>query len=161
MSFKRYRGIIPPVFTPFKPDEEVDEDSYSRLIRFLIDEGVHALWIQGSGSEFSSLSIEERKELYKLSIEEASRRRNKQPRSQCPIRILRLFRRRCGWSSIRSSERDASGVCKNVRSRAEWRRRNGAGNTLQEDTSLRVLQFLPIQRGVEGRPGWENGSEVA
>lgn len=71
MSTQRYEGVIPPVFTPFKPDEEVDEESFSRLIRFLIDGGVHALWIEGSSGEFSSLSIEERKRLYELSIDEA------------------------------------------------------------------------------------------
>ena len=70
MSYKKYSGIIPPVFTPFKPNEEIDEEGFSRLIKFLIDGGVHALWIQGSSSEFSSLSIEERKKLYRLSIEE-------------------------------------------------------------------------------------------
>jgi len=68
---RRFKGIIPPVFTPFKPDKEIDEDSFSSLIKFLIDAGVHGLWIEGSGGEFSSLSIEERKKLYKLSIEEA------------------------------------------------------------------------------------------
>jgi len=71
LAMQTFRGIIPPVFTPFKPDGEIDEDSFSSLIRFLIDNGVHALWIEGSSGEFSSLTIEERKRLYELSVEEA------------------------------------------------------------------------------------------
>lgn len=74
MPIRRFEGIIPPVFTPFKPNDEIDDDSFSRLIQFLIDSGVHALWIEGSSGEFSSMSIEERKRLYELSIEEANGR---------------------------------------------------------------------------------------
>ena len=34
---EKFKGIIPAVFTPFKPNEEIDEESFSNLIRFLID----------------------------------------------------------------------------------------------------------------------------
>lgn len=71
MSTRVFKGIIPPVFTPFKPNGEIDDDSFASLIPFLIDAGVHALWIEGSSGEFSSLSIKERKKLFRLAIEKA------------------------------------------------------------------------------------------
>jgi len=64
----RFKGIIPPVFTPFLPNEDVDEDSFVRLIQFLIEAGVHAIWVEGSSGEFSALTLDERKRLYELSV---------------------------------------------------------------------------------------------
>jgi dihydrodipicolinate synthase/N-acetylneuraminate lyase len=68
---KRFRGIIPPVSTPFNSNEEIDYGGLTSLIDFLIGAGVHALWMGGSTGEFSSLAIEEREETYRRSIKQA------------------------------------------------------------------------------------------
>ena len=44
-------GIIVPLITPIDNNEEVDEQSLRKLVRFLIDSGVHGLLAGGSSSE--------------------------------------------------------------------------------------------------------------
>jgi 4-hydroxy-tetrahydrodipicolinate synthase len=55
-----YKGIIPPVVTPFTEDRQVDEAGYAALIDYMIDGGVHAIIAGGTTGEFFSLSREER-----------------------------------------------------------------------------------------------------
>lgn len=74
MTTERLEGIIPALFTPFKTNEEVDEDSLSNLINYLIEAGIHGLWVLGTSSEFSSLSIKECKRSYKFILEEVKGR---------------------------------------------------------------------------------------
>ncbi len=71
MVESHYEGIIPPVITPFKPNKELDEEGFRNVLNFLIENGVHGLWIEGSSGEFSSMSIEERKKVLDISIDEA------------------------------------------------------------------------------------------
>jgi 4-hydroxy-tetrahydrodipicolinate synthase len=49
-------GIIPPVSTPFSPDGHVDETDLRSLIGFLLDAGVHGLFMLGSTSETVALT---------------------------------------------------------------------------------------------------------
>ena len=74
MKTLKLEGIVPALFTPFKPNEEIDEDSLSNLINYLIESGVHGLWVMGTSSEFSSLSIEELKKSYGFIYEEVNNR---------------------------------------------------------------------------------------
>ena len=46
-----FGGIVPPVCTPFTEHGQVDTDSLTRLVHFLLDAGVHALFALGSTSE--------------------------------------------------------------------------------------------------------------
>ena len=52
-------GIIPPLATPFTPDQELDEDALRQEVRFMLEAGVHGLTIGGSTGEGHTLSIEE------------------------------------------------------------------------------------------------------
>jgi 4-hydroxy-tetrahydrodipicolinate synthase len=71
------KGSIPPLVTPFKPDGDVDYDSFAELVERQIREGSHGLLINGTSSEPSTLTIEERNRLVDLAVERAQGR--------CPV----------------------------------------------------------------------------
>ena len=50
------RGIIPPVLTPLADRDRLDEDSFNRLLNYLIEGGSSALFILGSTGESPGLS---------------------------------------------------------------------------------------------------------
>ena len=54
------RGVVVPVLTPFLADERVDTASLKRLVDYLIDNGVHGIWVSGTTGEFASLPESER-----------------------------------------------------------------------------------------------------
>ncbi len=49
------RGIIPPVVTPLLSDNELDEQGIERLIRHLLEGGVHGIFLLGTTGEAPSL----------------------------------------------------------------------------------------------------------
>ncbi|MGK5497111.1 dihydrodipicolinate synthase family protein [Streptomyces sp. URMC 125] len=51
-----FHGIIPPLCTPLTEDGEVDTASLERLCGFLLDAGVHGLFVCGSTGEVSQLT---------------------------------------------------------------------------------------------------------
>ncbi len=57
---QRLHGIIPPVCTPFTESHEIDLPSLERLITFLLDAGVHGLFLLGSTSEGAILTAAQR-----------------------------------------------------------------------------------------------------
>ncbi|MDT0677643.1 dihydrodipicolinate synthase family protein [Autumnicola musiva] len=52
----QYRGIIPPMITPLKNEDELDLQGLHKLIDHVIDGGVHGLFILGTTGESTSLS---------------------------------------------------------------------------------------------------------
>jgi dihydrodipicolinate synthase/N-acetylneuraminate lyase len=48
-------GIVPPLVTPLRDDETVDEEVLERLVRRLVDAGVHGLFVLGSTGEQPAL----------------------------------------------------------------------------------------------------------
>jgi len=73
MSLK-LAGIIPPVATPFTPDQELDEDALRRELRVMLAAGVHGLTIGGSTGEGHTLSIEESCRLASVALDEVKGR---------------------------------------------------------------------------------------
>jgi len=65
-------GSIVPLVTPFK-DGALDEEALRRLIRRQIQAGSHALSVGGSTGEPMGLSLEERKRLIRIAVEEAGK----------------------------------------------------------------------------------------
>jgi 4-hydroxy-tetrahydrodipicolinate synthase len=65
------RGSIPPLVTPFK-DGKVDYDTYSRLVELQIKGGSHGILVNGTTSEPSTLSVEERNRTVDVAIEAAA-----------------------------------------------------------------------------------------
>jgi len=67
------RGSIPPLITPFS-NGKVDEDQYAKLVDFQIKNGSHGILVNGTSSEPSSLTIEERNRLVDVAVEAANGR---------------------------------------------------------------------------------------
>lgn len=60
LDSNRLRGIFPPILTPMTPDERVDRESTKKLVSWLIDEGVHGIWVLGTTGEFPCIDATER-----------------------------------------------------------------------------------------------------
>jgi 4-hydroxy-tetrahydrodipicolinate synthase len=63
------RGIIPPMITPLKSNDELDRQGVEKLIEHIIGGGVHGLFLLGTNGEGPSLSLRIKKEFLKLSCE--------------------------------------------------------------------------------------------
>lgn len=70
MSFKP-KGIIPALITPLNSDLSLNESVLRELIDYVIDEGVHGIFVSGTTGEFYGLSGEEKRRLFKVSVEQA------------------------------------------------------------------------------------------
>ena len=64
-------GIVPPMTTPFKSDEKIDEEAFGADVRYLIQAGVHGLAVGGSTGEGHTLSTEEVRGLSAIAVERA------------------------------------------------------------------------------------------
>ena len=60
---KKYRGIIPPVLTPFKQDKSLDIPVLEKFIDWLCGQKVDILFPMGGSGEYQTLTVEERKEI--------------------------------------------------------------------------------------------------
>jgi dihydrodipicolinate synthase/N-acetylneuraminate lyase len=58
---RKIGGIVLPVMTPFKEDGEVDESMGIEIVDFVINAGVHALFLLGSFGQGPVMTIEQRK----------------------------------------------------------------------------------------------------
>ncbi len=58
-DLSKLKGSIPPLITPFK-DGAVDYEAYAGLVEFQIDKGSHGILVNGTTSEPSTLTTEER-----------------------------------------------------------------------------------------------------
>lgn len=61
-----FRGIIPPIITPFAPDGSIDRDGFVAIMEHLIASGVHGIVIGGTTGEYYAQSRDERVGLLKL-----------------------------------------------------------------------------------------------
>ena len=60
MADREIKGVIVPILTPLKSDESVDVPSLRRLTNYLVDNGVHGIWVSGTTGEFANLTDRER-----------------------------------------------------------------------------------------------------
>lgn len=65
----RFKGIIPPVTTPFLADLTIDRAGYSSMIEHLIASGVDGIVVGGTTGEYYAQSSDERVALMKLARE--------------------------------------------------------------------------------------------
>ena len=63
------KGIIPPMITPLKSNDELDRNGVEKLIEHILGGGVHGLFLLGTNGEGPSLSYRLKKEFLKLSCE--------------------------------------------------------------------------------------------
>lgn len=65
------KGSIPPLVTPFR-NGAVDYDAYAGLVEFQRREGSHGILVNGTTSEPSSLTVEERNRIVDVAVEAAA-----------------------------------------------------------------------------------------
>ncbi len=71
-SAERLRGIWAATLTPFNDDLTVDESGWrSNLAHWYGELGIRGLFINGKQGEFSSLTVDERKRITEVAVEEA------------------------------------------------------------------------------------------
>ena len=64
---ERLHGVIPAIPTPFTADgREVDEAALRRIVRHVVDGGVHGIMTTGGTGEFPHLSREERRRVTEI-----------------------------------------------------------------------------------------------
>ena len=68
------RGIIPAVVTPFDKHDNVDTGVLRTLVRYLVDSGVHGLFVLGSQGEFWALGYDEKKTILETVMDEVNGR---------------------------------------------------------------------------------------
>lgn len=71
MIFKP-RGILPAMITPLTRDEKINEKALRKLVRFLIDGGVHGIFAIGTTGEFYGLTLDEYKEILGITMDETA-----------------------------------------------------------------------------------------
>ena len=71
------KGVIPALTTPFKKNEELDIFGLRNLIDHVIDDGVHALLVNGCTGESWALDDDERSSVFEVSVEQTAGR--------CPV----------------------------------------------------------------------------
>jgi 4-hydroxy-tetrahydrodipicolinate synthase len=64
-----FKGIFPALVTPFDKDDQVDEGAYRELIRFVLPH-VNGVVPCGTTGEFSYLTLEERKQVIEICLDE-------------------------------------------------------------------------------------------
>ena len=62
------KGSIPPLITPFR-NGKVDYDAYAGLVEFQVKSGSHGILVNGTTSEPSTLTVEERNRIVDVAIE--------------------------------------------------------------------------------------------
>jgi 4-hydroxy-tetrahydrodipicolinate synthase len=74
MTALRLHGIVPPVVTPYTAEGAVDTASLRRVVRHLLDGGVHGLFALGSTSECVFLDAAQRAQVIETVIDETAGR---------------------------------------------------------------------------------------
>jgi len=64
------RGIIPAMVTPIDQAGRINEAALRKLVNHLIDGGVHGLFPVGSQGEFFALTLEQKKEVIRVVVDE-------------------------------------------------------------------------------------------
>ncbi|MFO7791652.1 MAG: 4-hydroxy-tetrahydrodipicolinate synthase [Candidatus Saliniplasma sp.] len=65
----RFEGIYPAAITPFDEYENLDESKLIDFLDFLIDGGVHGIYLLGTNGEAPLLDMDEKKRVIELAVE--------------------------------------------------------------------------------------------
>lgn len=68
------QGVFPVMITPFTPDNLIDWEGYARLIEWYLNNGSHGLFAVCQSSEMLFLSLDERRELARFTVEHVAGR---------------------------------------------------------------------------------------
>jgi len=70
----KIEGIFTPTVVPLDEKGEINEGELRRYIDWLIDNGIYGLYPNGSSGEFTRFTVEERRRIAKITIEQAAGR---------------------------------------------------------------------------------------
>ena len=73
-TYAKPYGILPAVVTPLTSEEKFNEKAMRKLVNYLIDGGVHGLFITGTTGEFYGLLPEEKREIFEVTLDETKGR---------------------------------------------------------------------------------------
>jgi 4-hydroxy-tetrahydrodipicolinate synthase len=73
MAFKP-SGIIPAMVTPLTPEGRINEAALRKFTDYLIRGGSHGLFVVGTTGEFYGLSPEEKRELFRITVDQVKGR---------------------------------------------------------------------------------------
>ena len=68
------KGIIVPVVTPFDSNQKIDEAALRKILRHVVEGGVHGVFVTGTTSEFYALSKDEHAEIFRIAVDEVKGR---------------------------------------------------------------------------------------
>ncbi|MCF6095737.1 4-hydroxy-tetrahydrodipicolinate synthase [Thermovorax subterraneus] len=68
------KGIIVPIVTPMKSDEEINEEQLRFQVNRLISKGVHGIFCLGTTGEFYALTVEEKIRVIEIVVDEVKKR---------------------------------------------------------------------------------------
>ena len=68
------KGIIPALITPLTRNGKVNEKALRKLLNFVIDGGVHGVFVVGTTGEFYGLTHEEKREIMNITMDEVKGR---------------------------------------------------------------------------------------
>jgi 4-hydroxy-tetrahydrodipicolinate synthase len=74
MLTKTLRGVVVPIITPIDAEEKVDEAGLRRLIRRLVEAGVHGLFVGGGAGEGPLLPADQWRNLAEVAFDEVKGR---------------------------------------------------------------------------------------
>jgi len=73
MSFTP-KGIIPAMVTPLTETETLNKDAYRQFINYLINGGLHGVFVCGTSGEFYGFNPAEKQEMFEIAVEETNGR---------------------------------------------------------------------------------------
>lgn len=74
IDVKKLSGVVPPLVTPLKEDETIDEEGLRFLVNHSIENGLHAMLIAGSNGESMGITAKQRDNSIRIAINEAKGR---------------------------------------------------------------------------------------
>ncbi len=74
MNPQELAGIVVPLITPLHNDETVDFPALRKLINYVIEGGVHALFPMGTTGEFARLDPKDRSKIIEVTVNETRKR---------------------------------------------------------------------------------------
>lgn len=72
MLKEKLKGVVVPLGTPLTRDERVDEKGMRKLIRYVLDGGVHGVFVLGAMGGFSSLEDKEKSRAIEIVVDEVN-----------------------------------------------------------------------------------------
>lgn len=74
MNIKDLKGVIPPIITPVDENENVDERGLKAVIDYVLDGGVHGIFVLGSNGEFYAFDDENQRRAIEITVKHVNKR---------------------------------------------------------------------------------------